>query len=86
MAYFRVIEANTKYKNATFHSIRFLVEQVSENAAVRHWLTEHMDNWVESWLLGSNSDAVREQTHNLFMGNFLMPCSFLYLFVINWII
>lgn len=67
-AYLAVIENNFKYKNATLASIRFIVETIQENVTVRNWMIEHMEDWVASWLLGSNQEAVREQAYHLFLG------------------
>lgn len=67
-AYLSVIDANFKYKNATLASIRFIVETIQDNAVVRNWLTEHLDEWVEQWLIVSNNEGVREQAYQLFLG------------------
>jgi len=67
-SYFRVIDLNLKYKIATMHSIRFLAETVLENTAVRHWMAEHLDEWVENWLLANPNDVVREQAYHLYVG------------------
>lgn len=65
--YIGVIDANMKYKNATLHAIRFLVDLVPENYIVRQWMFEHLDQWVETWLLGGGSDLVRDSTVQLAM-------------------
>src|SRR6202000_708155 len=61
-----VIEANMKYKNATLTTIRFLVETVQDNVPVRNYLIDHVDDWVEGWLVTQPSEGVREQAFNLF--------------------
>jgi hypothetical protein len=67
-SYLSVIEANFKFKNATLASIRYLVEIVADNAAVRHWLTDHLDEWVESWLMMAHLEGIREQAYHLCLG------------------
>lgn len=67
-SYLSVIDANFKFKNATLASIRYLVEIVQDNVVVRHWLIEHLDEWVDNWLLVSHLEAIREQAYHLFLG------------------
>lgn len=71
---------NLKYKSATMHSIRFLVETVADNVAVRNWIAEHLDDWVENWLLANSHDSIREQAFNLYIG-LADPSSNRYLYI-----
>lgn len=56
----RVIEANLKYRNATFHSVKYLMELSGKNLLVREWLFKSKEKWMEHYFLANASEAIRD--------------------------
>eukprot|EP01102_Stenamoeba_stenopodia_P022961 TRINITY_DN9765_c0_g1_i2.p1 TRINITY_DN9765_c0_g1~~TRINITY_DN9765_c0_g1_i2.p1 ORF type:complete len:1188 (+),score=227.80 TRINITY_DN9765_c0_g1_i2:326-3565(+) len=63
--YLVVIADNLQFKNATYHSIKFLVDLSTKNADVRSWLFDNKPKFLDSWLLSSNAEAIRSVTEEL---------------------
>ena len=64
-AYLKVIEDNMKFKLATSACIKYLEELVQVNPAVRHWVVEKMDKWLDGWLLAASTEIVRARAYHL---------------------
>jgi hypothetical protein len=63
-AYMKMVTDNLKFSNATTAAIRYLAEVKQGNIAVREWLFDRIENWIDEWLI-INKLKVREQTHDL---------------------
>ena len=60
-----VVDENSKYSNATYFSIKYLIDTASINRSVNDWLYIHKPRWIVHYLLSSGALQVREITSQL---------------------
>lgn len=60
-----VIKHNTRFKNATLHSVTHVIHMCKENDLVNEFMSHATEHWVEMLLLANNSEPVREEASRL---------------------
>lgn len=45
--YAKVVQANFRFKNITYYSLKYILDLLPNNQVVTAWLFNNLDKWVE---------------------------------------